>query len=606
MTIPQHDFLKQAGRILNSGQARTVVLTGNIYDLFGHASGGSVDYLPLMSFLTANWSLPGLIVITYELNGPIRFVHENDADKLRDAWLLWRSGCDSNQLAIKRMLAKGKDAEQFDRVVETYDDSLRRALNNPTLALELLRQMCLCSRTVINGQRLLTDNLLILIEGADLLIPDAPIPSLSDIDRQRVSICHDWFSDPGFVNGGDSVVLIAESRSLLHHRIARLPQLLEVEIPSPDEAVRRQFVSWFNQRQPEGAKIKLWGTQEELARLTAGLSLHALQQLLKGAAHENRTLAQTEVIAKVEDFIQSQLGEDIIEFKKPSHTLKDVIGFSRLKEFLKTEFMPRLTASGPEALSGAAICGPIGGGKTYVFEAVAAELDIVVITLKNIRSQWFGQTDVIFERLRRVLDALAKVLIFVDEADTQFGGVGADTHETERRLTGKIQAMMSDPKLRGRVIWLLVTARIHLLSPDLRRPGRVGDLIIPTLDPEGADRDEFLQWAVKPALPKGLAPDELKRLDDATRGYSAASFASLRSELKAQAKAGSGALTFDRILALVADNVPPAIEETRRYQTLQALVNCTRRSLLPDPKVGEEQRQRWAEELRLLEARGVR
>jgi len=156
------------------------------------------------------------------------------------------------------------------------------------------------------------------------------------------------------------------------------------------------------------------------------------------------------------------------------------------------------------------------------------------------------------------------------------------------------------------VIWLLVTARIHLLSPDLRRPGRVGDLIIPTLDPEGADRDEFLQWAVKPALPKGLAPVELKRLDDATRGYSAASFASLRSELNAQAKAGGGALTFDRILALVADTVPPAIEETRRYQTLQALVNCTRRSLLPDPKVGEEQRQRWAEELRLLEARGVR
>jgi len=606
MTAPTHDFLKQAGRILNSGQARTVVLTGNIYDLFGHASSGSVDYLPLMSFLTANWSLPGLIVITYELNGPIRFVQEKDADKLRDAWLLWRSGCDSNQLAIKRMLAKGREAEEFDRVVDTYDDSLRRALNNPTLALELLRQMCLCSRTVINGQRLLADNLLILIEGADLLIPDAPIPSLSDIDRQRISICHDWFSDPGFVNGGDSVVLIAESRSLLHHRIARLPQLLEVEIPSPDEAVRRQFVSGFNQRQPEGAKVKLWGTQEELAKLTAGLSLHALQQLLKGAAHENRMLAQTEVIAKVEDFIQSQLGEDIIEFKKPSHTLKDVVGFSRLKEFLKTEFMPRLTASGPEALSGAAICGPIGGGKTYVFEAVAAELDIVVITLKNIRSQWFGQTDVIFERLRRVLDALAKVLIFVDEADTQFGGVGADTHETERRLTGKIQAMMSDPRLRGRVIWLLVTARIHLLSPDLRRPGRVGDLIIPTLDPEGADREEFLQWAVKPVLPKGLAPDELKRLDDATRGYSAASFASLRSELKAQAKAGGGALTFDRILALVADNVPPAIEETRRYQTLQALVNCTRRSLLPDPNVREEQRQRWAEELRLLEARGVR
>ena len=75
----------------------------------------------------------------------------------------------------------------------------------------------------------------------------------------------------------------------------------------------------------------------------------------------------------------------------------------------------------------------------------------------------------------------------------------------------------------------------------------MGDLIILTLDPEGADREEFLRWAVKPALPKGLSPDQLK-----------------------------------------------------------ALVNCTRRSLLSDPNVSEEQRQRRVEELRLLEARGVR
>ena len=31
---PHYPFLKQAGRILNSGQSRTLILTGNIYDLF--------------------------------------------------------------------------------------------------------------------------------------------------------------------------------------------------------------------------------------------------------------------------------------------------------------------------------------------------------------------------------------------------------------------------------------------------------------------------------------------------------------------------------------------------------------------------------------------
>jgi hypothetical protein len=76
--------------------------------------------------------------------------------------------------------------------------------------------------------------------------------------------------------------------------------------------------------------------------------------------------------------------------------------------------------------------------------------------------------------------------------------------------------------------------------------------------------------------------------------------------LKAKAGSAGGQLDFDKVLELVADHIQPAIEETRRYQTLQALVNCTRRSLLPDPRVTEEQRRQWAEELRRLEAKGIR
>ena len=597
-------FLKHAGRLLNSGQARTVLLTGNIYDLFG-SNAPDQDYVPLLNVLTTEWDLTDYILIVYELNGPIRFVHEKDSEKVRDAWLKWRSGYDSNELAIKRMLAKGKAAADLDNLLGTYDDSLRKSIQMPTLALELLRQMCLCARTQMGGKRLLDQNLVILIEGADLLLPDAPIQSLSDMDRQRVTICHDWFSDPGFTTGGDSVVLIAESRSLIHQRIARLPQLLEVEIPSPDSETRLQFIQNYLSSKA-GNSLKLWSTPEDLAKLTAGLSLHALAQLLKAALHEKRTLAQSEVVAKVEEFIQSQLGEDIVEFKKPTHRLEDCVGFSRLKKFLREEFMPRLNATGPEALPGAAVCGPIGGGKTFLFEAVAAELDMVVLVLKNIRSQWFGQTDVIFERLRRVLLALAKVIIFVDEADTQFGGVGSDTHETERRLTGKLQAMMSDTALRGRVSWLLITARIHQLSPDIRRPGRVGDLIIPILDPEGADREAFIRWTLKGSVNSELTPEQVKQLLEATKNFSTAGFAALRSELKAKAAQTKAPLPLEQVLAIVSDLLPPAIEETRRYQTLQALVNCTRRSLLPKPEVKDEERKEWAAELRHLEAKGVR
>ena len=140
----------------------------------------------------------------------------------------------SDQLAINRMMDTDKVAAEVDEVTSMYDDTFQKAVSNPTLALELMRQMCLCSRTKVGDSKFLKENLLIVVEGADMLLPDAPITSLNDMDRQRVSICHDWFSDLGLVNGDDSVVMIAESRSQLNQRIARLPQLIDVEVPSPD------------------------------------------------------------------------------------------------------------------------------------------------------------------------------------------------------------------------------------------------------------------------------------------------------------------------------------------------------------------------------------
>jgi SpoVK/Ycf46/Vps4 family AAA+-type ATPase len=524
---------------------------------------------------------------------------------LRAAWIRWRTGRTAEELAIARMLeiGKGKLAPQ-DPLVESFDANLHAATGSPTLALELLRQLCLCSRSQVDGRPLLAEDLLIIVEGAELLVPDAPVSSLSDADRRRLAICRDWFSDPGFLEADDAVVLIAESRSQIAGPVARLPQLVEIEVPSPDLDARRAFLEWFDAGLPKGKKVRSWGTREQLAEATAGLSIHALSQLVKGVAHRGEPLQPSDVVLAVEAFLEAQLGEGVVEVSRPSHTLSDVVGNRRLKQFVQEELIPRLELGGAAALSGAAVAGPIGGGKTFVFEAVAGELGMIVLVLKNLRSQWFGQTDVILERLRRTLEALSKALIVVDEADTQFGGVGADVHETERRLTGKIQAMMSDPRLRGRIVWLLMTARIHRLSPDLRRPGRVGDLIVPVLDPEGEDRRDFLRWTLGAVLDE-VGEDALTGLDRATEGWSAAAFAALRANLKAKAALQRRRLSVEEALAVVRDTLPAAIDETRRYQTLQALLNCTRRSLLPDPEVSEEQRRAWAAELRALELRGL-
>ncbi len=489
--------------------------------------------------------------------------------------------------------------EKLKQRRDEYDSLIRGSIGNATQALEFLRQLTICSRTTLR------ENLMIIIEAADMMLPAGrgDVAGLNDAQLRRISIVSDWFGDPQFITGGDSVCLIAESRSQIHPRIARLPQLLAVEVPSPATDQRLHYIEHF--QNSSGSAAELWTTARGLAEFSAGLSIHALRQLLVQAAYNNQPMKPTDVIAMVQHYIQGQLGEDVVEFKKPKHNLDDVIGFTQLKEFLRNKMIPRLKTKGEAALPGAAVAGPIGGGKTFIFEALAVELDMPVLVLKSIRSQWFGQTDVIFERLRRVLEALEKVVIFVDEADTQFGSVGAGAHETERRLTGKIQAMMSDSRLRGQVIWLLMTARIHLLSPDIRRPGRVGDLIIPILDPRGEDRRAFIDWVLD-AAPLGDDPETRQKLVDLlddqvlAKDYSAAAFASLRSQIKAESPKDE-----DELIALIRDHLPPAIEQTRRYQSLQALVNCTRRSLLPNPNISDDDRARWEHEIRQLEREGI-
>ena len=607
--------------LINSGTSRSLVLSGNIHDLFFIREGDNTDYIPLVPFLTHSWNIPGFILVVYELNGPIRFAQESEREKVKRAFNLWR-GTTEAELDTNVGVGRSRSTQQntplgsLDAATEPPDTSFTQYMNDaigsPTLALEVLRQFCLLSRsTNAQGEKLLPEKLIILIEATDMLLPEGEIRSLSLPDRHRVSIVQDWISDSNFMNGNDTVIFIAESPSLVNSRIIRLPQVVTVEIPAPGMPERQHFISWFNNTPKLVEKpLNLWGSQAQLAMLTAGLSIQALRQLLLSACYSGEKLQPEAVIEKVSEFIQAQLGEDVVEFKKPAHSLKDIVGNQKLVEFLKTQLIPRITSTGPDAIAGMSVCGPIGSGKTFIFEGLAGELDIPVLVLKNIRSMWFGQTDVIFERLRRLLMALVKVLIFVDEADTQFGGVGQDAHSTERRLTGKIQAMMSDPQLRGNITWLLMTARIYNLSPDLRREGRVGDMVIPVLDPNGEDREAFLRWTIAKVLPGSLPDDAVERLLKVTEDYSAASFASLRSDLEAASilKAdlqATGELTLDEIIAVAEDRILPNIGPIRQYQTLQALLNCTRKSLLPGD-YSPEIRESWVKQIAQLEAIGVR
>ena len=220
MADVSYPFYSRLAKVLNSNQSRSVILCGNIHDLFHNGC----EYVPLIPFLCGKCNSRGIIRVVYELNGPVRIL--DDREKLKSAWIRWKSGVDPDTLLLRNLGAKGPS--ETDRLGGQFEQLLLDAIGNANLALELLRQLTICARTSGLGA-----DLLIFIEAADMLLPagSGDIAALNDRQLHRISIVQDWFSDPAFTNGRDSVCLVAESRSLVHPRVSRLPQVLPVEIP---------------------------------------------------------------------------------------------------------------------------------------------------------------------------------------------------------------------------------------------------------------------------------------------------------------------------------------------------------------------------------------
>ena len=618
---PFYEWRSKLGGLFNSGQTRSVILSGDITGLFytapneAHPLHPNGQYLYLTQHLAREWGedpAKNTSVIVVEVDGTIRFPNSQDAPLLERAWNT-EFGVSDRQQKIDRLINPHdpKDKDLLESV--SFQSMLQSIKGNPATAFEFLQELCRISRESRRGDALYKHRLVVLIEDAHILLPEKPIADLSPAYQNRITKLRNWFRDAEFEEGNDWIILLSESAKQINGAISRLPQVLNCEIELPNYEQRLHFIDWFDRTYKPDQPLEMWSTKEDFALSSAALDIHALRQILRDATYTRRRIEPRDVIERVKRHIYAYLGGDggekVVEFHAKHHGVADCVGTSKKELAFTKEIMRRLCSTGPDRLSSIIVDGPIGGGKTFKMEGWAGDLGIPVLIIKAIRSKWFGETAIILARLKRVLLALGRVAFFIDEADTKFGGVNAETHETERQLTGELQEWMSDPRMAG-VLWILMTARIWQLSPDIRRKGRGGNLIWGVFDPHGNERDEVLEWMIKPSVAKLPTRKSVsfQKLREATDGWSMADYGHMRTELIAISNGTP--LTQAQALERIDDELPGDIAEEREYQTLQALLNSSRKSLVPEQYLVEgftfpQLRLRWKERIRELEAMGI-
>jgi len=339
-----------------------------------------------------------------------------------------------------------------------------------------------------------------------------------DINALAVLI-RDWSSSYQLSRTRLATCLVSENLNDLHPMLSLNPRAEAIKIPLPEPPELTMAIKAAASQFPVAVK-NYADRADELAEGLAGSSLQALQSMLRFHHYRDSPIEPSDLSRIRKETVEREC-EGLIEFIPPKRSFEDLFGMEAIKEWLRQDvelWEQDDTAALP---MGYLLCGPVGTGKTYLAECLAGEAGVPVVKLRNFRDRWVGATESNLERIFRLLHALGRCYVFVDEADQTLGK--RETDANDGGLSGRVYAMiakeMSNPDNRGKLIWILASSRPDLIEVDLKRPGRI-DVKIPIFPTTTIEESYGLLQALcerrKVALPedgleqlKGLLPAQL-------------------------------------------------------------------------------------------------
>ncbi len=346
----------------------------------------------------------------------------------------------------------------------------------PRAAVELITRYLRYRANLSAMGRDKVEHIACILRGADQILP---ANRQGEFDTASLaSMVRDWAAEPPFTDLPFASFLIADNLNDLHPLIATNPRVARVRVPLPDIAVIEQALA---QLRIDNPKAFVDDDGSKAAPLLAGVTVTALNALVKLREHEGKPLNQSDWVAAKKQMVEAD-SAGLIEFIESNKTLAHYHAQEALKTWLRQD-IALWQANDLRAMPmGYLFCGPVGTGKTFLVECLAGEAGVPVVKLKNFRDRWVGSSEGNLEKIFRLIRALGRCIVFIDEADQSLGK--RDSGSGDSGLSGRLYSMiaqeMSDASNRGRVVWILATSRPDLIEVDLKRPGRI-DVKVPLL-----------------------------------------------------------------------------------------------------------------------------
>ena len=544
-------WASQLADLYFSGTTAAFVLCGNTYDLFRIAADDSSRYGVLAEFLAeqlfGRWSL----VLHYDLGRGLRAFAGRDERRLKEMVAL------ANK-KLGDLSALPKDPAATFALIDRF-------VRMNIMAPEDDRQ-----------------SLALIIDQASFLFPAAEPGRLNMQTSSQLVTMLNWAMSPHVKRLNMAFVMVDEKLADLSDRLTGNPHVAALDVPLPDEAEREAFIKAATGDRTI-TEFSDFGASE-LAKLTAGISNTDLNVLVQSARESGKRL-DASVFRSLKKRLLERQCHGLLEFIEPKWTLDTVVGHEAAKARLREDAALLRRGALDSLPMGYLLCGPVGTGKSFLAQCVSGEIGVPCVILKNFRSKYVGETEGNLERVLSVLRAMGPVVVVVDEADAALGSREAEGDSgTSSRVFAMIAAQMGDTRYRGRIIWMLLTARPDLLPIDIKRQGRA-EVHIPLFYPteESEIRQMFVILAKK--LGSKLAVEDVPSIPQLGHLSGADIEGMVGRAWRASILAGADHVTGDALARVVTEFMPSTQGLERELQETAAILECTDRQFLPPPVV---------------------
>ena len=274
-----------------------------------------------------------------------------------------------------------------------------------------------------------------------------------------------------------ALLIYCDEKRFIPDELSSLVYYLDIKPPSQEEFgfIAEEFIKGKNFEHIDDNLIK------SLSSMCVGMNTDSFRQILKKAALGKESFAGNLIPLAEKTKKQFVDKSGLLKFVNVEVDKNDVGGLDHLKWWLdqkKKAFEDQEGAKkkGINPAKGILLVGMPGCGKSLTSKAVANffNLPLLSLDLGSLMGKYLGESEENLRRALRLAENSSPCVLWVDEIEKAFAGLGGDESGVSQRLFGYLLTWLNDKTAR---VFVMATANdVAVLPPEFLRRGRFDEI----------------------------------------------------------------------------------------------------------------------------------